>query len=403
MASGLTPSERFVSDLCTRSFLQLWTHPNPKGKKGKELCDCLIVCGPHIVIISVKECTYKDTGNKTGWDRWHKNAIQKSADQIRGAERFLNSASHIERRDGRVVQLPEMSDRRYHRISVSLGGNGQVPIKWGDFGNGFIHVCDEVSVGVLFGELDTITDFIEFLTESERLITGETKLIFDGGGIEDLIALYLSWGHLGYPDASQGQPGMMILQNDLWKGYSQSQEYIEMKASLEKSYIWDQLIEIYTECLLDDGMFDMHSKEVTDDQSTLVEMAMQPRRYRANLGEAFWEILEKPDLKVAARAVVGFNKTAFVFLLRPSSDREARMQELGLRCWVIRGITSEIVTVVGIATDRPGSSSIGYSTDFVYISIPEWPDEYDEKVRDIQENLGYFQSGKFEKRKVHAK
>ena len=268
-----------------------------------------------------------------------------------------------------------MSDRRYHRISVSLGGNGQVPLKWGDFGNGFIHVCDEVSVGVLFGELDTITDFIEFLTESERLVTNETKLIFDGGGIEDLIALFLSWGQLEYPDMSHGQSGMMVIQNNLWKGYSQSREYVEMKESLEKSYIWDQLIEIYTEYLLNDGLFDMHSKEITDDQIALVEMAMQPRRYRANLGEAFWEILEKPDLKVVARAVEGYNKTAFVFLLRPSSDREARMQELKLRCLVIRSIIPEAVTVVGIATDRPGSSSIGYSTDFVYISIPEWPDE----------------------------
>ena len=82
MASGLTPSERFVSDLCTRSFLQLWTHPNPKGKKKKELCDCLIVCGPHIVIISVKECTYKDTGNKTGWERAQKRNTKISRSNL---------------------------------------------------------------------------------------------------------------------------------------------------------------------------------------------------------------------------------------------------------------------------------------------------------------------------------
>lgn len=54
MAAGLTPSEALVSQLSTDSFLRLWTHPNPIGKGGKELCDCLVVCGPHIIILSVK-------------------------------------------------------------------------------------------------------------------------------------------------------------------------------------------------------------------------------------------------------------------------------------------------------------------------------------------------------------
>ena len=173
LTHGLTPSERFVTDLCRRSFLKLWTHPNPKGKKGKkgkELCDCLVVCGPDIVIISVKENEYKDTGDSTGWERWAKAAIEKSASQIWGAERWLDTVDEVIRHDGRAFTLPQKSERKYHRVSVSLGGQGQVPIKWGDFGNGFVHVCDEHSVGVVFSALDTITDFVEFLTASEAMV-----------------------------------------------------------------------------------------------------------------------------------------------------------------------------------------------------------------------------------------
>jgi hypothetical protein len=55
MAPALTPSEEFVTRLCQQSFLRLWTHPIPIGKNGKELCDCLVVCGAHILIVSVKE------------------------------------------------------------------------------------------------------------------------------------------------------------------------------------------------------------------------------------------------------------------------------------------------------------------------------------------------------------
>ena len=77
MNAGLTPSECLVNDLSTSSFMRLWTHPNPVGKGGKELCDCLVVCGPHI-IISVKEIEFRDTGDTVGWERWQKAAIDKS-------------------------------------------------------------------------------------------------------------------------------------------------------------------------------------------------------------------------------------------------------------------------------------------------------------------------------------
>lgn len=186
MTHGITPSERFVANLCQRSFLKLWTHPNPKGKKNKELCDCLVVCGPHVIIISVKENEYKDTGDNTGWERWQKAAIEKSVSQIWGAERWLESVDEFVRHDGRIISLPKKDERQYHRVSVSLGGKGHVPLKWGDFGNGFVHVCDEFSVGVIFNALDTITDFVEFLTATESLVKSGVKFSFAGGGIEDL-------------------------------------------------------------------------------------------------------------------------------------------------------------------------------------------------------------------------
>ena len=77
MSVGLTLSEALVAGLCERSFLTLWTHPNPVGKNGKELCDCLMVCGDDIVIFSVKDIVIfsvkdiacRDTSNAVGWDR----------------------------------------------------------------------------------------------------------------------------------------------------------------------------------------------------------------------------------------------------------------------------------------------------------------------------------------------
>ncbi|MDM8539776.1 hypothetical protein QUF90_01685 [Desulfococcaceae bacterium HSG9] len=393
MAHGITPSEKFVTALCERAFIRLWTHPNPKGKKNKELCDCLIVCGPHIVIISVKKCEYKNTGNKTGWKRWEKAAIEKSASQIWGAERWLQTVDQFVRLDGRRISLPAKSERKYHRISVSLGGRGHVPIKWGNLGKGFIHVCDEYSIGVVFNALDTITDFVEFLDSIEVLIASGVQMLFAGGGIEDIVALYLLNGRsFNFSVDSNKQADMVIIHNDLWKNFYESNDYKAIQKEFQDSYIWDRLIEHYVSDLLTEGMFDMHSKEVTDNDLALITMALQPRGIRAVLAELFMEFLQNPELKVASRAVKGYADTAFVFLIGKSSDREYRARELALRCLVIRGRLKGVKTVVGIATDRPGTSEIGYSSDIVYIHMPEWTAENETQVSGIQADLGYFQN-----------
>ncbi len=352
----------------------------------------MVVCGPHIVIISVKENEYKDTGDKTGWERWQKAAIEKSVSQIWGAERWLETVNEIVRHDGRKVTLPNRDERQYHRVSVSLGGKGHVPLKWGDFGNGFVHVCDEYSVGVVFGALDTITDFIEYLTATESLIKSGVQLSFAGGGIEDLLALYLSRGHSFDIRPDSPHFDRLILLDDMWKGFSESEEYAAIKKDLDNSYIWDRLIEFYVTDLLTDGMFDMHSKEVTKNELALVTMALQPRSARAVLAESFIEFLGNPELKVASRAVKGYADTAFVFFIGKSSDREYRMKELSLRCLVIRGRIPGVITVVGIATDRPGTSEIGYSSDIVYLHLPDWTTEDEDRVIGIQSDLGYFKN-----------
>ena len=386
MIQGLTESEKFVNSISERAFLSLWTHPNPVGKKGKELCDCLIVCGNHIVIISVKDIQYKDTGDRAGWDRWVKAAIDKSASQIWGAERWLNSAESFTRYDGRQVELPEKEARIIHRVSVSLGAKRQLATKSGDLGNGIVHVCDEFSLGAIFGLLDTITDFVGFLTETESLIS-RANVIFSGGGLEDLLAIYIN-NNYSFPFK---EADLLIIDDTIFKGFIDSDGYKAQQLSFKPSYFWDNLIEHFTKDLLTDGMFDYETREVTDNQLALIQMALQPRGHRANLAEYFIEFLEKPELKVASRVILAYQNTAFVFLVGDSKDREIRVKELGMRCLVVRGRFPDVGVVVGIATDRPGESN-GHSSDLVYIDIPEWSNELEVQVQKIQDELGYFKN-----------
>jgi hypothetical protein len=396
MAAGLNPSEALVNRLSKNSFLQLWTHPNPVGKGGKELCDCLVICGPHILIFSVKEIEYRDTGDKTGWDRWQKAAIDKSVKQIRGAERWLRVSDRVVRSDGREVMLPSKADRQFHRITVSLGGRGQVPLKWGDFGHGFVHLLDEQSLEAAFKELTTVTDFVRYLRAAEDIFERGVRPVFIGGGAEDLLALYVQNGpDFGLIDPATGQPALAMITEGVWAATIRHPDYLARNRDLQTSYAWDGLIQSYADDLLTAGMFDMYRKEVTQNELALVAMALQPRGHRANLADAFLQFLQPDHADTAARVLVADNETAFVFTTGDSADREHRSRELFLRCLVVRGRCKTVKTVVGIATDRPQAGKHGHSSDIVYLHMPIWDPIEDEKINGIQRDLGYFENTKW--------
>jgi hypothetical protein len=158
------------------------------------------------------------------------------------------------------------------------------------------------------------------------------------------------------------------------------------------SYSWDRLIEHVVSDLLTGGLFDMHSKQVTTDEQALVEMARQPRGYRATLSDAFLQFLSPACANVAARLAIGANATAFVFVAGDHGEREARSSELALRCLVVRGRLKGVTTVVGIATDRPQPGRRGHSSDILYLHVPQWSEEDSLRVANIQADLGYFKN-----------
>lgn len=350
----------------------------------------------HVLIISVKEIEYRDTGDKVGWDRWHKAAIEKSAKQIWGAERWLRTASSFQRADGRQIALAPEHERKYHRISVSLGSRAEAPMRWGDLGNGFVHVLDEHNLDKVFRELDTITDFVEYLSALELLLERGVRPVFSGGGVEDLLAMYLQNGeNFGIVADDGATPDLAIITGDIWPAYVNSQDYLERKKALESSYAWDSLIDSYAEDLLTDGMFDMHSKQVTKNELALVAMALQPRGHRANLAESLLAFLMPGGVKIASRAIAVANATAFVFFCGDSSDRESRSRELAFRCLVVRGRCPAITTVVGLAMDRPTTEKTGHSTDILYLHMPVWTADDEANVVGIQSDLGYFKNTKW--------
>ncbi|MCJ7651493.1 MAG: hypothetical protein MUP85_23030, partial [Candidatus Lokiarchaeota archaeon] len=343
----MTPSEKYVYELSQHSFLTLWCYPNPKGKKDKELSDVLVFCYPHIIIISVKEIEPTDSGNiDVDWQRWKKTALEKSFNQLYGAERYLNSINKLKLFDGSPGPLlPQIKDRIYHRVAIVIGGEKKMPLLWGDLGKGFIHVFDSITTEILFSELNTISDFTKYMSKKEEFYKSGSmsKLIFEGGE-EDLLAFYLD-----NSEEFNLQGTLTILTSGLWDGYKVSEANKNWMKDIKDSIVWDNMIELLSEDFIN-GRMEV-GKEYDNFELVVRTMAKESRYNRILLSKEFLDFINTP--KVRARIVSSYSGIVYVFMVANRSEsREDRRAELGGRCLIVRKYTPSIDTVIGIATEK---------------------------------------------------
>jgi hypothetical protein len=378
-------TEQFVLGVCRGSFLSLWCHSNPKGKGGKELCDILVICDPHVIVISVKEVSLKGEDSAVDHGRWERRAVDASVKQIYGAGRWLASASHVIRNDGSPgLNLPSVAQRRVHRIAVAFGGRGEIAIKSGDLGKGFVHVMTEHSFHEVMTELDTITDFVEYLTAKEDCISGGCSIIITGSE-SNLLGLYLSNGR-SFPGGSD----VLFVDDTLWRGIQQKPEFKRRKEADRESYTWDKLIEL---------LADPSAKSVGEAGPQLNEvelalraMARENRFARRLLGRGVREFLQQATAgNLRSRLLTGPSGVIYVLVFFASDeDDRYRIAELGNRCFIARhkaGV-GDIVVGVGISKYAPHSGS---ASDLVYLYLPNWSAADDETAIRMTADLGFFE------------
>ena len=274
-SKGSTPSEALLASLCEQTFLDLWSYPNPYKAPGKELCDLLVVCGDDVILFSEKTIAFPDSGDEhQDWRRWFKRAVINSTAQLRSAERAIQSAKAGVYTDNRakhrlLVPLPDATRRRLHRVVVANGaaercrrhyggGTGSLritssipldtrdknelagsvmPFSIGDLepSGSFVHVFDSFNLPVVLNELDTITDFVRYLGEKERLFRSGKAVLADGE--EDLLAYYLQTigddhehtffgGHLRDGE----QLDVFILDGEWWSSMSADPQYVAKRS-----------------------------------------------------------------------------------------------------------------------------------------------------------------------------
>lgn len=390
----MTESERIVSELCKNTFLSFWSFRNPVREDGKELCDVLIVCGNNVIIFSVKDISVKASGDfKVDYIRWQKRAIEDSVRQLYGAEKKVLSKEIIFSHDKKEQILLNEENFNIYRIAIAFGGKNKFPLTQGDFGKGFIHVLDELTTLTLLNELDTVSDFINFLNEKENLFNLGVKSnsFFD----DSLLAIYFqNYESLPF-DIDSNIPDSIIFSATLWGDYIKSVEYREEKEQNKNSYFWDNLIEL----LIKDYRNNALIRETKRNEVEIVLRIMnkESRFKRRQLSKIFYELVKSgerdDDIKARMVKFDQANSIVYVFMCSPSDKREERIEELEYRCWIARQIYKDSQTIVGIATDKITSNK-GFSIDFYYLYLPELDEKTTNNIERLKKEFGYFSSPK---------
>ena len=392
------PSEDFVAYLCTQTFLALWTYPTPARDDGKELCDLLVVCDPDVLLFSVKHVELKgEVISKVVYERWIRRAITASVKQIRGAERRLDVIPQRVRHSGRSgLVVPPQARRCIHRIAVAFGADRKLPITSGDDGRGFVHVFDEVSLPLVLGELDTITDFVEYLRAKESLLS--TNQIVMVPGEEHLLAVYLSNARL-FPATD----ALILGVEETWDEFNERPEVRARRERDVPSYVWDSLINSFmkpgaTQTELPtrpDGEIQITEAKDEELDKVLRIMARETRFARRMLGRELKEFIDQAYAgNLRARIVSAPSNVLYVFLAaEPDEDVRYRHVELLGRCLVARSMDPDkYPIVVGISIlkeDRSSGQAMGVDT--VQVDVP-WHNELQRQAEYARDHFGWFKN-----------
>jgi hypothetical protein len=451
-SEGTTPSERYLAKLCERTFLSLWSYPNlfrdqsvGQGGHGKELCDLLVVWDQHVVIFSDKSCAFPDSGNvDIDWRRWFKRAISQSARQVFGAERWLRTQPERVFLDGACTQrFPlDLKGREFtfHRVVVALGakdacqrhlgGSGALVIQpdligddhtnghcdfYGPFrigyclpGKGYVHVFDDVSLDAVLREVDTVTDFIGYLTDKEELI--ESGRLFAAAGEEHLLAAYLSTysddrgHHFDVPGGNK-----RIVFDDTWWGHFVSSDAYRRKKDADRvSYLWDWIIQDFAQHAIKGTLASGSVTTLAENERLLRVLAQESRFSRRGLAEALVDQQRRTQRGMPHfRTVISYNQPeiAYVSLLFPyrgddyEQYRAVRRTALETYCLVLAWKRRQHKQVVGIATETGVGE--GRSFDLLLFNPGEWTPELEEEAKQIQSKLGILQDENLKLTRVH--
>lgn len=372
----MTKSEEWAYNLCRDSFFSLFSFVNPIGKKGKELCDVIIICGKDIVLISVKEININLTDNyDVDYKRWNTRAIEDSVKQLNGAERFLKAVSSFKLKGSEEeIELP--IKKNFFKIALAIGGRGKFPIPESIQNNGYVNIMDEVSFHSITLVLDTTTDFISYLREKQTKLS---NVYFTGNGEEDLLAYFL-FNEFNFPDKTY-----LVFDEGLYKSLKKDKFYIKEKKERQESYIWDFIINHSAQNHFTQNGY--NTKSLNNLMKAYEIMAQETRFERVKLVNNLNEVI-KTNIRARIYFSPSFNHVIYVFVSGKFNNQKERLKELEIRCMVAAFLMNKSAVVIGIAWEIQKDTEVYDVAYHNYSNI--WNDWSDKSSLIAINELEYF-------------
>ena len=442
-SKGVTPTERLLADLCEKSFLKLWSYPNPIKDDKKELCDLLAVFENHLFIFFDRESGALTKENKDPliqWNRWKKEAIDAQTKTAHGAERYIRSGRGIFLDTELAVPFPLDFDPQkvvVHKIIIAHGAkeaceNFSDDNVYGSLGmfyvNGTpdlpfpfmvhmdkenpVHVFDSHNLPIIFSELDTFYDFTSYLDAKVEAIKTYDMLSYCGE--EDLLAHYFlnfdETKNKHFIGTSEKDINGVYIGEGEWKDFIELEIYKSKKAADKVSYHWDKLLQITCQNTLDGTI---GGSSPLRGRSAIHEMAKEPRFHRRELSARMLQSIRNfPESQQRIMRNLSFMPSfykdkGYVFLQLKvdgitdyeNEYRPKRQALLEVACGAARNKFDYLKTVVGIAIDAPKYAETN-SEDFILMDCTDWADERRDHYEKANEELGFFKTGVIEKRTV---
>jgi hypothetical protein len=369
---GYTKGEELLDKLCERTFLPLWTYPNihrnqgcDKSGDGKEICDLLAVFGNHVFIFSDKVCECASSSSRD-WERWYRKTIIASARQLYGAERWILSYPdrvYLDKECSRPfpLDIPTKDKAIVHRILVAHGaslacrdyfggGSGSLmlnscvnaasdsrpPFTIGQINKekGYIHILDDVTLEIVMRELDTVPDFIDYLTWKEDWISQENN--FTACGEEDLLAYYQD-PHIKTEGRQTGGSGrensanLITVSDGYWEYFDTLPERELRKQEDRESYLWDEIIRRFSYHIMSGTSAYLSCTDITKLDELLQYLAGENRLRRRALSRALLEGKSKWKRKECRRMSIPSTdgSSAYLFLYISQEDFDVNIEEYG--------------------------------------------------------------------------
>jgi hypothetical protein len=256
--------------------------------------------------------------------------------------------------------------------------------------------------------LDTISDFIRYLTKKEKLISSE-KLIA-AAGEDDLLAFYLmqiddAGEHTFFPN-SKTQPDGIVIDQGFWDTFQKHPSRIAQIRANRISYSWNMLIEKFIFHITTGTSYKMSHPSLKTQEGLFRLLAKEDRTRRRMLAESLHDLLARTPKDYRATRLLlpsHVGEPHYLFLLLPKPENESyeeyrRIRGELLSCYlrITKVKRPEVKDIIGFATE-PGTSK-NRSEDIMYFDASNWTDQDEKETRRIEKE--FVQCGLFGKRSM---